>query len=560
MPGAEWLLNLAGAAALLLWGVRMVRTGVMRAYGAELRRTLGRATRNRLNAAGIGLLVAGLLQSSTATALLAVAFSAKGLLATTPGLAMMLGADLGSTFVVQVLSFDLSWLSPGLVLVGVVAFFAGPEPQGRHIGRAAIGLGLTLLALHLLIAASASLRQSPALSNLIAALEQAPFIAVFLAALVTWLAHSSVAFVLLIMSLAASEVISPELGLVLVLGANLGAGMVPVALTWRSDAAARRLPLGNLAFRFCGVTAGFFLITPFAEVIASIDADPARQIANFHTVFNLLLVIVFLPFVGFAASLLETVLPQDASGDGRGGPRHLDETVIETPAIALSCATREVMRMADTVETMLEEIPPIFEERDSSRLINMEQMEEQVDALQESLKLYLTAVSRTELSDVESRRCMEILLFATNLEHIGDIVDNNLLELAKKKIKRGLAFSKPGWRDLSHLHASTLRQMQLAISVFVSGDAASARRLISAKEQFRNDELAAKERHLARLRKGQVDSIETSALHLDILRDLKRVVSHLTSVAYPILEATGELNQSRLKVGSKGPERATSAG
>lgn len=546
MSGHELLLHIAGGVALLLWATRMVRTGVMRAYGSELRRLLGRSMRNPVAAAGMGVATAGMLQSSTATALLVISFAGRGLVALAPALAVMLGADLGSTLVVQALSFDISALSPVLILIGVVTFLSGRSAQWRHIGRIFIGLGLMLLALSLVVGASQPLRESQVLHTVLNQLAQDPILALLIAAVFTWLAHSSVAIVLLIMSLAAVNVVPLGLAFALVLGANIGSGLIPVVLTLSEPNSARRIPLGNLLFRFVGAIAVLPLIDFLLPHMAFLGDTPARQIANFHTAFSVALLVVFLPLTPLMARLVTAMLSQEAGPAGPVKARYLDPAVIDKPSVAISCATREALRMADTVETMLRGALEILRTDDSKLLERLSALDDEVDTLQESIKLYVTKVTRNPLSEEDSRSCIEVIGFTTNLEHIGDIIDKNLLEIARKKIRKRLSFSEQGWEEMVALHERVIHQMQLALSVFVSGDLATARQLLKDKERFRDLELQGSQMHLARLRSGRVESIETSALHLDILRDLKRINSHLTAVAYPILDAEGELRQSRL--------------
>ena len=539
-------MHIAGGVALLLWATRMVRTGVQRAYGAELRRLLGRSTKNRVAACGMGLATAGILQSATATALLTVSFAGRGLIGVAAGLAVMLGADIGSTLVVQVLSLDISALSPVLILIGVVSFLTGRSAQWRHMGRVSIGLGLMLLALTLVVGASQPLRDSPTLQYIMQPLAQDPVLGLLLAALITWLAHSSVAIVLLIMSLTTVGVVPIELGFALVLGANAGSGIIPVVLTVSAPAAARRIPLGNLLFRVSGAVLVLPLIGLTLPLLAALEAEPARQIANFHTLFNLALAAVFLPLTAAMEWLVTRMLPDAPGGEGQVEPKYLDPDVIEKPSLAIAGATREALRMADAVETMLRGVIDVLENNDQKLLGTLADLDDEVDTLQEAIKLYMAKVTSNDLEEDDLRRCDEILAFTTNLEHIGDIIDNDMLDIAQKKIRKKLTFSNQGWQELSALHGRVTDQMQLAISVFVSGDHATARQLIREKERFRELELMGGQSHMERLRSGRLESIETSALHMDILRDLKRINSHLTAVAYPIMDATGELRRSRL--------------
>lgn len=549
--GHEVLLSIGGGVALLLWATRMVRTGILRAFGSRVRVWLAHSTQSRLRAFVMGLGVTSLLQSSTATALLIMSFARRGLVRVAPALAVMLGADLGSTLVVQVLSFDVSAVAPVLILFGVTAFMVSPHARPRQIGRILIGLGLMLLALQLIVDASAALRASPALRGVLDPLASDPLPALVAGCLLAWLAHSSVAVVLLIMSLTQTAVVPLPVGFALVLGANIGSGLIPFFLTLRSDPLARRIPLGNLLFRTAGALAALPLIGLAMPHVAAVGAAPARQIADFHTAFNIVLGALFLGFTGLMETVTARLLPAREGAEGtEQRPRYLDETAIDTPPVALACAMREVMRMADIVESMLRESIVVFRNDDAALLKEISERDNVVDQLHETIKLYLTEVSRNALDEAESRRCVDLLTFNTNLEHIGDIIDLNLLELAQKKIRNRQRFSVQGWQELSQLHERVLQNMRLAMGVFVSRDVDTARRLIAEKERLRELEREASELHLRRLREGQVESIETSALHLDMLRDLKRINSHLTAVAYPIVDACGQLRHTRLKEGT----------
>ena len=525
----------------------MVRTGVMRAYGGELRSVLGRALRRRPAAFAAGLGVTGILQSSTATALITASFAERGLMATAPALAVMLGADVGTSLVVQALSFRFDWLSPLLVLCGVVAFMASKSSRQRDLGRAAIGLGLMLLALHSIADTTAPIRDSATLEVVLAAMVGEPLLAFEFAAALTWLAHSSVAIILLIVSLAAAGLIPPQLALVVTLGANLGGAIPPVLATWRGEVAARRVTLGNFGFRLIGSLLVLPLVGLLLPELAAIDPQASRVVANFHTGFNIALAIVFLPLVGPAARLVESLLPEHLRVEDPGTARYLDATALGTPPLAIAAAARETLRMGDTLERMLRDTLKVFETDDRNLAQAVSRNDDIVDKLHEAIKLYLTQVSQENMGETESRRAMEIIAFTTNLEHVGDIIDKNLIELATKKIKNRLRFSEEGSRDIFALYGQVLDNLKLSLAVFIAGDVRMARQLLEQKVRFRDLEREAADRHLERLRSGRAESIETSSLHLDILRDLKRINSHLTSVAYPILEQTGELVASRLK-------------
>lgn len=532
--------------ALLLWGLRMVRTGLMRAYGSDLRHIISLGLRNRLSAFAVGLGVTSLLQSSTATALITASFAERGLVATAQGLAIVLGADVGTSLVAQALSLKITWLSPLLVIAGVVLFMAGGGSKRRDLGRAIIGLGLMLLALTLIVSSSAPIRDSNVLHEVLTALANEPAIAVLLAAGLTWVAHSSLAIVLLVMSLTDVGLVPMNLAFALVLGVNLGGAMPAVMATWNGDISAKRVTLGNLAFRFIGVVIALPLISFVTPWIAAVDGDHARQVVNFHTGFNLGLAILFLPLVSLVSGLLERLLPAPVRAEDPSKPRYLDASALETPALAIAAAARETLRMGDTLERMLRDTLKVFQTDDRRLADEICKLDDTVDKLHEAIKLYLTQVSRDPMGPEEGRRVMDIIAFTINLEHVGDIIDKNLIELAVKKIKHRLRFSSEGFAEIADLHAQVSANLKLSLGVFISGDIKMARQLLEEKTRFRDKERRLNETHLQRLRSGRVESIETSSLHLDILRDLKRINSHLTSVAYPILEQSGELRASRL--------------
>lgn len=537
-------LELLGGIALLLWSTRLIRTGVERAFGENLRRALAAATGNRVTAAGTGVAVAAALQSAAATTVLVSSFAARGLVALPMALALVIGADLGSPLVVKLLAFDVKGFAPAFLALGFALFTWAPASRWRNVGRAVIGLGLVMVALAMIVGATEPLRGDTLVPLIFQRLQDQPGVALAVAAILTFAVQSSVAIVLLVMALAGTGVIDPRLAVVLVVGANIGSAFIPLWMTWGNGPVARRIALGNLAFR--GIT-GLALL-PFVGVFVDFVMLWARGpalVADAHLVFNLLVALIWLPLVGPMARLAERLVPPPATGDG-ARPSHLDEAALTTPAIALGCAAREALAIADKVETMLREVILAFEPEAEARVTALRKLDDEVDRAQEAIKLYLTRLTRQPLSEADGRKAFDLILFATNLEHVGDIIDKNLLDLAAKKHRLKTAFSEEGWAELKSMHERAVAQARLAITVFVTRDAEMARQLVVAKDAVRTAERAAADSHLQRLRAGKASSIETSSLHLDILRDLKRIVAHLTDVAYPILEASGQIRQSRL--------------
>jgi phosphate:Na+ symporter len=557
MGGGEFpvtLLGLAGGVALLLWGLRMVQTGVQRSFGARLRTALGAALRTPAQAFLTGLGVTAILQSSTATGLMVAGFAAGGLVELAPALAVMLGANVGTTLIVQLLALDLSAATPALILLGVLMFRRGQITRTRDLGRVAIGLGLMLLALRQLLDLVTPFEDAPSLRLLLGAVATEPVLDVLVAAGLTWAAHSSVAVVLLIMSLAAKGVVPPHAAFALVLGANLGTALNPLLEGAEGgDAAARRVPAGNLGTRLVGVALGLLALPWLGPWLVTRVPDPGRAVALVHLGFNLVVAAAFFPFLRPYAALLRRLLPARVEAPDPSRPIYLDEAARETPVVAVGAAAREALRLADLLEAMLVAAREAFATDDRKRVAEARRMDDMLDRLTTAIKSYLTGLDPEAVSAADQRRIADILTFATNLEHAGDVVDRNLLGHAAKRLKRDLALSPARATEISLLIGRLIANVRAAAAVFLTEDVRAARLLAAEKEAFRDIEAAATEAHFAAIAAGRPDAPEAGAWRLDLLRDLKRVNAHLVeAAAYPVLKSQGELLPTRLRESEEG--------
>ncbi|GAA0704640.1 Na/Pi cotransporter family protein [Dokdonella soli] len=540
MNGTLALLDIAGYVALLLWGTHMVTSGVLRGYGSTLRRWLGRYLGHRLSAFGFGLAVTAALQSSTATGMMAASFAASGFLGLAPGLAVMLGANVGTTLIVQLLSFDIAVIAPILVLVGVVVYRRSDDVRFANIGRVGIGLGLMLLALHLLVLALAPVENATALRAVLHSLAGEPVLAMLIAALLTWACHSSVAVVLLIVSLATAGVVDAPGALALVLGANLGGTLPP--LFDADTPVARRLPLGNLLVRLAGCIVCLPLLHPIAAWLGAFGDGPARIAVNFHTAFNLALAMVFILPLDNLARLLVRLLPEPPRPDDPGVPQYLDEAALDSAGVALANAAREAMRMADMVENMLKGLVEVFGKNDRSRATAISRMDGALDRLGVAIREYLADLGGEALNEEDGERSQEILAFVINIEHIGDITANNLMEFAAKKAQSGQDFSADDIQDLAAMHMQVMQSLRLGLAVFLRNNLRAAQQLAERKGVLWRLENEASDRHLRELRERRPSPLGGD-VYLRILRDLKRIHSHLAALAWPALERAGLLQE-----------------
>ena len=543
----QHLLNLLAAIALLVWGTHIVRTGMLRVFGENLRRILSRSFSNRLSAALAGLGVTSIVQSSTATCLIVASFVGKGLVTTGPALAVMLGADMGTSLMAVVFSFDLSWLSPLLIFVGVVLFISRQTSAAGRIGRVLIGLGLITLALQLIVAATKPLTESPAVRALLVALPNEILLDIVVGAVLTVLSYSSLAIVLLTATLASSGMLTTPVALGLVLGANLGSGILAMIATGNAGPQVRRLPLGNLIFKIVGALIAIPLMPQVHILLQQLSLTVHQQVVIFHLGFNVALALLFISFTGLVGRTVDRWLVEPAAGAGSTRPRHLDPVALATPSLAISCAAREALHQTDVVETMLRGVLPVIRNNDLDLAQQLRSLDDTVDELYSAIKFYLTQISHEALSERESRRWTDIVSFTINMEQIGDIIERVLQDVEDKKVLKNRSFSDAGMAEIVHLHERLLANLRLGMSVFLDGHVRDAQKLLEEKARFRDLEHEYAASHIARLQDNTAQSIETSSLHIDLISDLKRINSHICSIAYPILESAGALSKTRIR-------------
>ena len=560
------LVSLSGYVGLLLWGTHMVSTGVQRGFGMTLRRALERNLGDRWRAFFTGLGITTLLQSSTAAGLMATSFTAAGVIALAPALAVMLGANVGTALVAQALSFNVAAVAPPLVLCGVLAFRWSSGSRLRNVGRAVIGLGLMLMALSGLQHTLGSVEHTPLLRSFLQSLAADPLLAVLLAALLTWGCHSSVAMVLVIGSLAASQVIGATETLALVLGANLGGALPP--LFHASTPEARRLPLGNLLVRLVGV----LLVVPWLTSIAHLWQrwlpDDARLAVNFHLLFNLALAAVFLLNVKRTAAVLMRLLPDPPRPSDPGRPLYLEAAAVDSASVALANAARETLRMSDLVAAMLRGALELLSSGDPTLAVGIAVKDKATRQLGGAIRNYLVKIGGEQTLDDwrEGAKGQEILAAVINFEHIADIVANSLTDFAVKELKRGQLLAADELTVVRAMHAELVESHNLALAVFLRGDPADARLLLGRKRQFLQMEIEATALSVKLLREAAAAgrgegadpvnlAVEESGLLLRIVRDLRRVHSHFASVAYPVLRRSADLRPTSVNSTTEEPER-----
>ena len=532
------LLNLLSAVALLIWGTHIVRTGILRVYGSNLRHVIGQNMSRRGLAFIAGIVVTAMVQSSNATAMLVTSFVGQGLMALTPALATMLGADVGTALMARVLTFDLSWLSPLLIFLGVIFFLSRKQTRLGQMGRVAIGLGLIILALQLIVEAAAPITHAQGVKVIFASLTGDILLDALVGALFAMVSYSSLAAVLLTATLAGASVISLPVAIGLVIGANIGSGVLAFLSTSMQNAAGRQVALGSLLYKLIGLVLIIPVLDPLVHWIDSLDFSAQEMVIGFHLLYNTARCLILLPSVGPMARFCAWVLPERPQANGTAKPRHLDPTALVTPSLALANAARETLRMGDLIDNMLEAMLDVLHGKQTAVTQEVRRMAEDVESLYSAIKLYLAQMPREDLSDQDSRRWAEIIELAINLKLASDLIERMLRKVQQQKTSQRRSFSEVGLEELAGLHSQLIANLRLGLSVFLSADPQSARQLVREKRRFRAQERRLAHAHVSRLQRKIVQSIETSSLHLELIADMKRLNSLFCSSAYVVLETS----------------------
>jgi phosphate:Na+ symporter len=522
--------------ALLLYGIRLAGEALQRAAGTRFRTLLTDLTRNRILAVASGALMTAIIQSSSAMTVMLIGFVSAGLMTFPQTLGLILGADIGTTLTVQLIAFRVTDYAPLLIGIVFTVTFVSRRSVIRDMGQATLGLGLIFLGLKLILDGAAPLQESRLALEVLAALASSPFAGVLVGAVFSAALASSAATIGLVLALASHGLLTLPAAVPVVLGANVGTCATALAASIGASPGAKRVATAHIAFKVLGVALVLPFITPFTWLVTWSAGDPARQIANAHTYFNVGMALVFLPFTSLAARVFETLVPDVEQGDNPFRTRYLDERSLDQPPLALGQATREALRMGDVVQAMLRDTSVVFGHDNQELLEDVERRDDQLDFLEREIKLFLARLSRETMDADLARKEIALITFIGNLENIGDIIDKNLMELARKKLYHARRFSETGWAEILEFHGLVSKNLERAIAAFAASDRRLAQEVLDQRPVVRQREREMRESHLHRLRAGLAESLETSDIHLDVLTNLKRISSHVTALVYPILE------------------------
>lgn len=543
-----FLISLAGATMFLLFAVRMVRTGIERSYGASFQRLLT-GTGSQLHAGGVGVGLALVLQSSAAVTLLVTGFASGGYLAFPTGLAIVLGGDLGSALIIQILSFKLDWLVPVLLAVGGYLFVKTEGKKTRQAGRILMGIAFILISLRFLREAMDPIRDSAFLPAVAGYLARDYITAFLVGAALAFVMHSSVAAILMCVTLVEISAIPFAAGLSLVLGANFGSGFIPVWLSRGMSQSARRIPYANLGLRGSWAVICLFAVNSVLGAGLLGGEHGGQMLVYVHLAFNGSLLLLALPICSRIEPLVAQFIsdPKGPEANISGRPASALEPGNYGPAVqVLANLKRELLRMTDLVETMFRPLAELYQTGDKEQIKALQALDPEVNACLSGIRSYVADIPEADFTKDELKMAREMVEYAIRLETAGDVAARRLAVLAGDLTKKNLRFSGEGWSEILHMHEAIMANLRLASNVLISGDLESARLLNLEKTELKRMERDSRKRHLKRLQRGERHSFDSSDIHLETLRALREFNSHIAAVSYPLLYQNGQLLETRL--------------
>lgn len=527
--------TLVGGLLLLLYGVKTAGEGFQRAAGPKLRHILYFVTSSRMMGVGTGALVTAIIQSSSATTVMLIGFVTSGLISLSQAIGVVLGANIGTTFTVQLIAFKIYDYALIMVGVGAATVLFARKKKSSFIGQGILGFAFIFLSMKIMSDAMAPLKESALFKEILLSLGDNTLGLLAISTIFTAIVQSSAATISIALALSIQGLIGLEEAVPVILGANVGTCATALLASLKATIQAKRVAAAHIFFNILGAVIFLPFIAPFVNLVKLTSTDISRQIANAHSFFNIAITIIFFPMATMLTRTVEKLIPEEEEGKEHFGPKYLNKQVLGSPDVAFGLATREALRMADIAQDMYSKALTVIVQDDHELLDRVEEMDDQLDILDKEIKLYITKISEKVLTEAESRREIAVLTLVNDMENIGDIIDKNIMELAKKKIVNGLSFSEEGGNEIADFHAKVGNNFEMAISAFATGDADLAWKVLKNKEKLGSLERDLKAAHIGRLKMGLKESIDTSSIHLDLLSNLKRINHHITNISYPLI-------------------------
>lgn len=530
------LLNMIGGMGLLLYGMYVLSEGLQKIAGKRLREALSSLTNNRLIGMALGSFVTILFQSSTATTVILVSLTSASIISLRQTLAVILGADIGTTVTAQLIALKVTEISLPVVGIGATIIFFSKRHKHKRIGQVLIGFGLLFLGLKIMSDTMHPLRDDPMFAKLLLQMSDSPLLAMIIAAIFTFLVHSSAATIGIIMLLSMQHMITLEPAIYMLFGANVGTAFTAVLSSLGSSRESQRVATAHLLFKAVGVILFLPFVGHLGELMMKITSSPGFQVANVHAFFNIAIAALFVPFVSQFARLLEIVVPDKEQSDAGITPKYLDESLFSSPEVAIAMASKEIMHISDHVTDMTKQVYPLFKSYDTDLAEQLRQKENYIDILSNATNKYLTHLLRQQLTRDEFNKTMGLVHIVRDFEYIGDVIEKNILYKAESKYMNNLDFSTEGHKDIYTMHNKIVELVHVVNSAFATNSCVMAEKANTIQEDIIDLEFRLRMSHIARMQKGARETENTSFIHMDVINAYLRISEHLRNIALALTD------------------------
>ncbi|MBR9690786.1 Na/Pi cotransporter family protein [Candidatus Woesearchaeota archaeon] len=521
------LFSLVGGLGLLIYGIHLMGVGLQKYAGDRMREILSKVISNRFKGILVGAGVTGIIQSSSATSVMAVGFVSAGLMTLAQAIAVIFGANIGTTITGQLIAFKLTKYALPIIAIGAGMFFFAKADKKRDLGEAILGFGILFLGLNLMTGSTKFLANYPFVQEAFITFSHNPFLGVLVGFAMTLLIQSSSATIGILIALASTGLVDLSAAIPIIMGDNIGTCTTALLASITSNIHAKRTAMSHLMFNVFGTIIGLIMMPLYLIYIPLTSSDLARQVANTHTAFNILNVIIFLPAIPLFVKVLEKLMP--AKTHEQRGPVHLERKLLKTPSIAIKSATLEMLRMTGIVKEMIKLAMTDFFEGKITSKDKVLEMEDTVDELQNEISDYLISMTQQELDRKDSTRLPALLHIVNDLERIGDHAEN-LVELTERKINRDLPFSKHAMKEMRIMYDLVMAMIK-DIEQTLRTDSLIAAKRAHRKEDLINElQRKYKNAHIVRLEKGKCN-IRSGVVFIDLIKNFEKIGDHLTNIA-----------------------------
>lgn len=526
------IFNLLGGLALFLYGLYILSDGFKKVFFKQLKDILNKLTKSPIKAVGLGALITSVIQSSSITIVTLIGFLNAGLMNLGQAIGVMLGAEIGTTITAQVVAFKVGLYYFPFIILGCVLFFFIKKKNIQVIGQIVIGFGILFLGMQTMSQGAKVIQDIPFFLNMLNTLGQNAVLGILVGTLFTAVIQSSSATIGLVIAMGMESAITLPAAIALIFGANIGTCITGLLASVKSCKSAKRLAFSHFMVNSLGVIVFAFLILPFSRIISLTSTDLGRQIANAHTMFNVLVVLSMIPMVGYLRILVEKIVPGREMEIERG-VKFLEYKILHIPGLALSQAQKEVLRMARIARGMLEKSKEAMFSGDKEIIMIVKNEESSVDELHHILDDYLTRISSQVISKEESQKLAILLHSVTDLERVADHA-NNLVEISEFKLKNNINFSDLAKTELNVMFEKVIESFSSSIDALEQNSQEIAQETLSLEKEVNKLGDQLKKTHYKRLKEG-ICKPEAGPIYLEILMNLERVSDHSENIASGVI-------------------------